>query len=229
MANKFIYFVLTIIVVYSRSIETYFLNDDLGTNLPDRFGDPIEENWQDKRSAVNEYSSSSKKHDNFPNINRESTDLDYRNGNAEIQVDDEVEQSETLQKRESEMDRSVDEVKQYQLQRKRISFKNLFQPLNEADIRQILSQFSRSDREALDSLMNDESPNIDVDKRQLLKRNFENNYHLNKRNNYNVHCKGVNCEESNQSPVSSEFISEDDSYNRCPGTNQTSNISKSKN
>lgn len=114
MANKFIYFVLTILVVYSRSIETYFLSDDLGTNLPDRFGDPIEENWQDKRSTVNEYSSSSKKHDNFPDINGESTDLDYRNGNAEIQVDDEEERSETLQKRESEMERNVDEVKQFQ-------------------------------------------------------------------------------------------------------------------
>lgn len=105
--------------------------------------------------------------------------------------------------------------------------KNFFQPLNEADIRQILSQFSRSDREALDSLMNDDSPNIDVDKRQLLKRNFENNYHLNKRNNYNVHCKGLNCEESDQIPMSNELISEDDSYNRCPGTNQTSKFSKS--
>lgn len=106
MANIFIYFVI-LVVVNSTPIQAYFLNDDLETNLPDRFGDPIDENWQDKRSVANHFSSFSKKHDDFA-VNRESTDFDYRNGNAE--VDDEIEKTEKLQKRESELDGNIDEV-----------------------------------------------------------------------------------------------------------------------
>lgn len=102
MAAKFIYFVFRILFICSISIEAYFLNDDLGTNLPDRFGDPIDENWQDKRSIENEYSNSPQKYHNFPSIDKESADVDYRNGNAETKIYDE--QTDTLHKRESAMD-----------------------------------------------------------------------------------------------------------------------------
>lgn len=98
MANKYIYF-LIIVIAYSKLIETYFLNDDLGTNLPERFGDAIDENWQARRSVANDYSSFSKEFDNVPNIDKESNDFDYRNGNAETQYD-EVENEEKLAKRE---------------------------------------------------------------------------------------------------------------------------------
>lgn len=103
MANIFIYFVI-LVVVHSTPIQAYFLNDDLETNLPDRFGDPIDENWQDKRSVANHFPSFYKKNDNFA-VNHESTDFDYRNGNAE------VDETEKFQKRESELDRNVDEVR----------------------------------------------------------------------------------------------------------------------
>lgn len=105
MADVFIYF-LILVVVNSKPIQAYFLNDDLGTNLPDRFGDPIDENWQDKRSVANELPSFSKKGDALA-VSEESTDFDYRNGNAET---DEIERNEKLQKRESELDGIVDEV-----------------------------------------------------------------------------------------------------------------------
>lgn len=67
--------------------------------------------------------------------------------------------------------------------------------------------------------MNDEDPDIDIDKRQLLKQNFENSYHLNKRHNFRLPCKGLRCEEYDQVPMSREFLSEEDSYNHCPGYN----------
>lgn len=111
MATKFIYFLIAVLT-YLRSFETYFLSDDLDTNLPERFGDPIEENWQDKRSAVNEHSSFSvDKHNDFPDT--ESMDFDYRNGNAETQIDDDKSQSEMYRKRESNTNENVDEVGQY--------------------------------------------------------------------------------------------------------------------
>ncbi len=100
MANKFIYF-LIIVAAYSRSLEAYFLNEELETNLPERYGDPIDENWQDKRSAENEYL----------NDNKESSDgFAYRNGNAKMQVADDVGKWEPFVKRESKMDRNDDEV-----------------------------------------------------------------------------------------------------------------------
>lgn len=91
--------------------------------------------------------------------------------------------------------------------------KDLFQPIDEEDIRRILSKFSYSDREAFDSLMNDDSPDIDLEKRKLLKRNFETGYRLNKRNNYKVPCKGLRCEEYDQ------LFSEEKGYDHCPGIN----------
>lgn len=102
MANKFIYF-LIIVIAQTKPMKTYFLSDYLETNLPDRFGDPIDENWQDKRSVANEYPSFSK---NIDINNKESADLDYRNGNAESPA----EETENLQKRQSEMERNFDEV-----------------------------------------------------------------------------------------------------------------------
>lgn len=61
--------------------------------------------------------------------------------------------------------------------------------------------------------MNDESPTIDVNKRQLLKQNFENSFHLNKRNNGKM-CTGLGCGEYNQFDVDKQSNSEDD---KCPG------------
>lgn len=78
--------------------------------------------------------------------------------------------------------------------------------MDEDAIREILSQFSDSDRMAFDGLMNDK--NIDVNKRQLLKQNFENNFHLRKRNN--IRCTGPGCDEYEQIPV-------DDQMDNCPG------------
>lgn len=196
MANIFIYLLITV-VVHPKPIDLYFLNDDLETNLPERFGDPIDENWQDKRSVSNEFRSVATKHDNFP-IHREAADFDYRNGYAD-EVDDGFEKAENWQKRESEREGNDD-------------------PLNEEDIRQILPKLSHSQHEALDSLMNDDGPNIDVDKRQLLKQNFENSFHLHKRHNFKVPCTGMRCEEYDQVPVSRESLAEEDGYNHCPGT-----------
>lgn len=85
-------------------------------------------------------------------------------------------------------------------------------------MRHILSKLSNSDREALDKLMNDKTSFIDVNKRELLKRNFENNYHLNKRNNFKIHCKGLNCEEYDDIPDNKEAHFDEDTYNQCPGT-----------
>lgn len=196
MAKSLIYF-LFIVVSYVRSSESYFLNYDLDTNLPEQFSDPIDENWQDKRSVGNEHSSLFKRHFLFPKAYRGST-----------LAHDEVGTSD-LQKRESEMERN-DEVEE-KFDESDSNLKNSF---HEADARQILSKFSNSDREALNSLMNNEGPYIDVDKRQSLKQNFENSYHLNKRNNFKVPCKGVECENDDQNSV----LSEDDGYNYCPGT-----------
>lgn len=107
MANRFICLFFTIVIAHTKPMKTYFLSDNLEMNLPDRYADPIDENWQDKRSIANEYSSSSRKIDNFPSINnKESTDLDYRNGNADVQANEVG----NLQKRESEMDQNFDEV-----------------------------------------------------------------------------------------------------------------------
>lgn len=105
MANKYIYF-LFIVVSYSKPIKAYFLNDDLGTNLPDRFGDAINDNWQDKRLDSSDYSSFSKEFENFPSI--DGSDYDYKNGNADTQ--DEVEKQEKLEKRESGMKKNFDKV-----------------------------------------------------------------------------------------------------------------------
>lgn len=107
MASTFIYFLL-LIVTYSGSIETYFLSDYLDTNLPDRFSDdPIEENWQDKRSTGNEYSDISNR---LPN-NEESPYFNYRNGNIETEVDDGIEPADTIGKRKTEIGSDIDEVK----------------------------------------------------------------------------------------------------------------------
>lgn len=65
--------------------------------------------------------------------------------------------------------------------------------------------------------MNNKITSIDVDKRESLKRNFENDYHLNKRNNFKIHCKGLRCEEYDDSPVNKESLSDEDTYNQCPG------------
>lgn len=107
MATKYIYF-LFIVVAYTKQIQTYYLNDDLGTNLPDRFGDAINTDWQDKISSSNDYSSFSKEFDSFPSIDKESTDYDYKNGNADTQ--DELENQEILKKREDGIKRDFDEV-----------------------------------------------------------------------------------------------------------------------
>lgn len=97
------------------------------------------------------------------------------------------------------------------------------QPFKEADIRQILNQFSSSDRDALDSLMTDRSSQIDVGKRQLLKQNFENNFHLKKRNNFKSHCNGLRCDEYDRIPMDKESTLEEDSYHDCPGSNNPYN------
>lgn len=86
--------------------------------------------------------------------------------------------------------------------------------MNEADIREILSQFSESDRDAFDSLMNDQSVNIDVNKRHLLRQNFENNFHLNKRNNFKLPCTGFHCNGNDRALNSDDFLS---NGNNCPG------------
>lgn len=74
-------------------------------NLPDRLSDPIDENWQDRRSAESEYSSFSNKFTN----SKQSADFDYRDVDA--QVDDETDEGDTFQKRESKAGRNFDEVK----------------------------------------------------------------------------------------------------------------------
>lgn len=93
--------------------------------------------------------------------------------------------------------------------------------MDDEDIKQILSKFSDSDREALDRLMNEKITTFGVDKRELLKRNFENNFHFNKRNNrennFKMHCKGLRCEEYDQIPLRNEPLFEEDTYNQCPG------------
>lgn len=68
--------------------------------------------------------------------------------------------------------------------------------------------------------MNDDNPDIDFEKRKLLKRNFENSYHLNnKRNNFGVPCKGLRCEQYDQlQEVSNDLSSDEDGDDRCPGT-----------
>ncbi|KAJ6625034.1 hypothetical protein Bhyg_16396 [Pseudolycoriella hygida] len=171
MASQFIYLVI-LILFFSRTSQTYFLTEDLETNLPDRLRDPIDENWQDKRSISNGFSDFYKK--SYNSRDKESTYFDHKNNEAETKVENEVEKSDQLEKRENE-------------------------PLRDNEIRQILSEFSESDRNALDSLINDES----LDKRQFLKQNFENGYHLNKRNNYKVLCTGRRCERR-------------DEHNHCP-------------
>lgn len=89
--------------------------------------------------------------------------------------------------------------------------------MNEADIKTILSAFSNAEHEALDKLINGEMPTIDVDKRELLRRNFENNYHLNKRNGYKVHCKGLSCDGYDRIPFKRGLTSEEENYNEFGG------------
>ncbi|XP_037033363.1 uncharacterized protein LOC119072275 [Bradysia coprophila] len=193
MADMSIYFLL-VIVLYSGSIETYFLSDYLDTNLPDRLSDPIDENWQDKRSAENEYPIFS----NEFTKSKKSTDFDYRDGNVETHsADGEIGTGDTFKKRESKIGINVDE------------------PFSEADIRKIFSQLSTSDRQDFDGLMNGESPKIDVNKRHLLKQNFENSFHLNKRHDGKM-CNGLECDEYNQLDRIKQPISEEDSYDSCP-------------
>lgn len=100
MAYKFIYFVMMLLTFRSRSIGTYFLSDELDTNLPEQLGDRVDENWQDKRSVENDYSDG---------INRASSD--YRDGNAETVVDGTPESE--IFRRESESERNVDEVSEF--------------------------------------------------------------------------------------------------------------------
>lgn len=104
MTNKYIYF-LIVVLAYPQLTKMYFLNDDLGTNLPDRYGN----NCEDKRSPASDSSSYSKEFDNIFTNDKESPDLDYKNGNADIE-DEEIGQKEHLEKRESKIKRNFNKV-----------------------------------------------------------------------------------------------------------------------
>lgn len=91
--------------MYSKPIKTYYLNDDLGTNLPDRLSDALKENWQGKRFVSNDYS---EEFDNSPSMNKDSSDYDYNDGNADNRY--EVGKQDKLEKREGGIKRNFDEV-----------------------------------------------------------------------------------------------------------------------